>query len=82
MNHPCIWPSFSLKSYVVEIHGEHYDSTFSTRHRFVLTFVLRSSERVLKESSSPGVEVLVFSLVFGIREISTGSSPAVEPDER
>ena len=56
---------FSLKVYVVEIHEGSYCTTFSIS-RFVLAFELRLSECILEESSSPGVEVLVFSLVVGI----------------
>ena len=41
-----------------------------------------SSKRILEESSGPGVEVLVLPLVVGIREISAGSSPTVEPGGR
>ena len=45
-------------------------------------FTLRLCERVLEECGSPGVDVLVLSLVVWIREISTSSSPTVEPDRR
>lgn len=71
---------FALDVCVVGIREGYYCSIFSTGHSFVLVLGLRLGECILEESSSPGVNVLVFSLVVGIREISTGSSPAVEPD--
>lgn len=45
-------------------------------------FGLDLSERILEETSSPGVEIPVFSLVVGIREISTGCGPTVGPGGR
>ena len=49
-------------------------------HHFVLIFVLSLSERFLEEFSNPRVDVLVFSFVFGVIEIPSSSSPAVDPD--
>ena len=73
---------FPLKAYTVDFHGGHYCTTFAVRHRFVQVLVLRSSECILEESGSPGVDILVFSFVLGIREIPTSSSPAVVPGRR
>jgi hypothetical protein len=73
---------FSLNVYVVGIREGYYCTIFSTGHSFVLVLGLRLGECILEESSSPGVKVLVFPLVVGIREISTSSSPAVEPGGR
>ena len=69
----------SLEVYIVEFQGGRYRTTCSSRSRFVLISALCSSECILEEGRSPGVEVLVFSLILRIREISTSSSPAVEP---
>jgi len=68
---------FSLKVYVMGIHGGYYCTMFSTGHRFLFVFGPCLSERILEESNSPGVNVLVFSLGIRIREVSTGGSPAV-----
>ena len=75
-----------LYLFVIDVHGSIHGGTIvqpsQLGHRFVLVFGFGLSERILKESRSPGVEVLVFSLIVGIREICTGSSPAVEPGRR
>ena len=73
---------FVIDVHVSSIHADTIVQPSQLGHRFVLVFGLGLSERILKESSSPGVEVLVFPLVVGIREICTGSSPAVEPGRR
>ena len=73
---------FLLEAYTVDFQGGQYCTTFPVRHRFFLVLVLRSSECILEESGSPGIHILVFSLVLGIGEISTSGSPTVVPGER
>lgn len=57
---------FSLSRHVMEIHGEHYRTTFPDIHLSVFLLVLSLSECILEEHGSPGVEVLVLSLVLRI----------------
>lgn len=73
---------FVIDVHVSSIHADTIVQPSQLGHRFVLVFGLGLSEHILKESRNPGVEVLVFSLVVGIREISTGCGPTVGPGGR